>query len=345
MNKKPLFLLAIATAMLASCSDPQPLISSGEHSSGLVVSSHTSEAMTEVDDVDIETGEYMTTNTIYAFDKAAKKVTVTRYPTYSSYKAKTGEKLLETPVKYIIYSGSAIAHYQKVNAITFEDKTTTYYIFPLEGVIRLDSYNTESHVRTSLPLTTVGDIIEPTYGHYVSTEQTQYKVDAQGQKIETSDGGYLRETFFIHLELEEKSAAAQELQELERRETSLRLMLLERDEIWERTERGMELLEAADDYTALLSRQILDHFSDLLWIGGLLVFGGVIGFLQIPSAFEKNKSRFWLIAPVFLCLGCAVATELLCRMQGRGDSYSALGAAIFALVQLALVIPKKKMKT
>ena len=206
MNKKPLFLLAIATAMLASCSDPQPLISSGEHSSGLVVSSHTSEAMTEVDDVDIETGEYMTNNTIYAFDKAAKKVTVTRYPTYSSYKAKTGEKLLETPVKYIVYSGSAIARYQKINAITFEDKTTTYYIFPLEGVIRLDSYNTESHVRTSFPLTTVGDIIEPTYGHYVSTEQTQYKVDAQGQKIETSDGGYLRETFFIHLELEEKSA-------------------------------------------------------------------------------------------------------------------------------------------
>ena len=145
-------------------------------------------------------------------------------------------------------------------------------------------------------------------------------------------------------ELEEKRAAAQELQEMERRETSLRLMLLERDEIWERTERGMELLEAADDYTALLSRQILEHFSDLLWIGGLLVFGGVIGFLQIPSAFEKNKSRFWLIAPVILCLGCAVAAELLCRMQGRGDSYSALGAAIFALIQLALVIPQKKKK-
>lgn len=145
-------------------------------------------------------------------------------------------------------------------------------------------------------------------------------------------------------ELEEKRAAAQALQEMERRETSLRLMLLERDEIWERTERGMELLEAADDYTALLSRQIREHFSDLLWIGCLLIFGGVVGFLQIPSAFEKNKSRFWLVAPVILCLGCAVAAELLCRMQGRGDSYSALGAAIFALIQLALVIPRKKTK-
>jgi|GEM_PF-954949 len=208
MNKKPLFLLAIATAMLASCSDPQPRISSGELSSGLVVSSYSSEAMTEVDDVDITTGEYMANNTIYAFDKAAKKVTVTRYPTYSSYKDKTGEKLLETPVKYVTYDGSALAHYQKINAITFEDRTTIYYIFPLDGAIRLDSYSTDSPVRMviSLSLTTVGDIIEPTYGHYVSTEQKQYKVDAQGQRIETSDGGYLRETFFIHLELEEKSA-------------------------------------------------------------------------------------------------------------------------------------------
>ena len=144
--------------------------------------------------------------------------------------------------------------------------------------------------------------------------------------------------------LDEKGSAAEELKELERRETSLRLMLLERDEIWLRTDQGMELLEAADDYTAVLSRRIEQSFEDLLKIGALLILGGVAGFLQIPSAFEKNKSRFWLIAPVLLCLGCAVAAEVLCRLQGRGDSYSALGTAIFSLVQLALVIPKKKMK-
>lgn len=144
--------------------------------------------------------------------------------------------------------------------------------------------------------------------------------------------------------LDEKSAAAEALKELERRETSLRLMLLERDEIWQRTDQGMQLLEAADDYTAVLSRRIEQSFEDLLKIGALLILGGVAGFLQIPSAFEKNKSRFWLIAPVLLCLGCAVAAELLCRLQGRGDSYSALGTAIFALVQLALVIPTSKKK-
>ncbi len=144
--------------------------------------------------------------------------------------------------------------------------------------------------------------------------------------------------------LNEKSAEAEELKELERRETSLRLMLLERDEIWERCDGGMELLPAADDYAALLSRQIEKRFSDLLWIGAVLILGALAGFLQIPSAFEKNKSRFWLIAPVLLCLGCAAAAEILCRVQGRGDSYSALGTAVFALVQLALVIPQKKRK-
>ena len=121
-------------------------------------------------------------------------------------------------------------------------------------------------------------------------------------------------------------------------------MLLERDEIWDRTEGGMELLETADAYTAVLSRQIGEHFFDLLWIGCLLILGALIGFLQIPSAFEKNKSRFWLIAPVLVCLGCAVAAEVLCRLQSRGDSYSALGTAVFAMVQLALVIPQKKKK-
>ena len=103
-----------------------------------------------------------------------------------------------------------------------------------------------------------------------------------------------------------------------------------------------DLLAASDEYAALLSRQIEERFTNLLRIGVLLLLGGIAGFLQIPSAFEKNKSRFWLIAPVLLCLGCAVAAEILCRIYGRGDSYSALASASFALIQLALVIPKKK---
>ena len=73
-----------------------------------------------------------------------------------------------------------------------------------------------------------------------------------------------------------------------------------------------------------------------------MILGALAGFIGIPAAFEKTKSRFWLIAPVLLCFGCAVGAEIQCRMLGRGDSYSALAAAVFAAIQLALVIPKEK---
>jgi putative ABC transport system permease protein len=143
-------------------------------------------------------------------------------------------------------------------------------------------------------------------------------------------------------DLADKGLAVASRQELEQRETSVRLMLLERDGIRERVDQGMELLPAADDYAAVYQREIDRTFDGLLWIASLMVLGGIAGFVGIPAAFEKNKSRFWLIAPVVGVLFLAAAAELLCRLQGRGDSYSALAAAIFALIQLALVIPTKK---
>ena len=143
-------------------------------------------------------------------------------------------------------------------------------------------------------------------------------------------------------EIAELSVQAETLKDLESREKSVRLMLLDRDGIRERTEQGMELLAAADDYAALLLRQIQERFGGRLWVGGLMALAAASGFAGIPAAFEKSKSRFWLIAPVLSCLLCAAGVEALCRYLGRGDSYSALGTGVFALIQLALVIPKKK---
>ena len=142
--------------------------------------------------------------------------------------------------------------------------------------------------------------------------------------------------------LADQSAEVSDRKETERRETSVRLMLLEREEIQSRVEGGMELLDACDDYAAQMLSETEKNFSDRLVISLLMILGGIAGFVGLPAAFEKTNSRFWLIAPVLLCLGCGAAAEVLCRLQGRGDSYSALGAAIFALIQLVLVIPKKK---
>ena len=86
-------------------------------------------------------------------------------------------------------------------------------------------------------------------------------------------------------------------------------------------------------------------------IGGLMVFlvialyaGAVFGVLGLPAAFEGVRSRFLLIAPVFMCLLCAAAAEAVFVYMGRGHSYSALAVVLFAFLQLLIVIPQKKKR-
>lgn len=143
-------------------------------------------------------------------------------------------------------------------------------------------------------------------------------------------------------ELSEQTARTEALKALEQREASLRLTLLEREGIQRHVDGGAELPDAAEDYAAALLRDAEHTATGRLQASALMILGALAGFIGIPAAFEKTQSRFWLIAPVLLCFGCAVGAEIQCRMLGRGDSYSALAAAIFAAIQLALVIPKKK---
>ncbi len=142
--------------------------------------------------------------------------------------------------------------------------------------------------------------------------------------------------------LEAKTDRANARKELEQREASVRLMLLDREEICARVDGGMELLPAAEEYAAERLAEVRRTAAGRLWISALMLLGAVAGFADIPAAFEKTKSRFRLIAPVALCFACAVGVEALCRSLGRGDSYSALAVAVFAAIQLLLVIPQKK---
>ena len=75
----------------------------------------------------------------------------------------------------------------------------------------------------------------------------------------------------------------------------------------------------------------------------LAVLGGVFGILGIPGAYEKLRGRFWLIAPVVLCLGCAVAADAVNMRLGLGQMYTALFTAIFAVIHLLIILPKKKV--
>ena len=93
-----------------------------------------------------------------------------------------------------------------------------------------------------------------------------------------------------------------------------------------------------EDYRLESQRQ----YQGLRLINLLAVLGGVFGILGIPGAYEKLRGRFWLIAPVVLCLGCALAADAVNMRLGLGQMYTALFTAIFAAVHLLIILPKKK---
>ena len=77
-------------------------------------------------------------------------------------------------------------------------------------------------------------------------------------------------------------------------------------------------------------------------INMLAVFSGVMAVLGIPAAFELLKSRFFLIAPVLLCMVSAAGAEALNLYLGEGQHYFGLFTAIFAFIQLLIVLPRVK---
>ena len=143
-------------------------------------------------------------------------------------------------------------------------------------------------------------------------------------------------------ELKAEQEAAEARRELEQQERSLRLMLLNREEIAARVGLGMALEEAAALTAAEQRQQAGAEWRNRLGANVLLIAGAVFGLAGLPAAFEQIRSRFMLIAPVLLCLLCAAGAEAVFLRMGRGHSYSALAGALFALLQLCTVIPKKR---
>ncbi len=143
-------------------------------------------------------------------------------------------------------------------------------------------------------------------------------------------------------QLKELGDAVDARKTLEQEERSLRLMLLKRDAVAERNEEGMELARAAE-----LTARDQEAGTQRMWKGRalaylLLIAGAVFGIAGLPAAFERTRSRFLLLCPVLLCLLCAAGCEAVCLYLGRGSSYSALGAAIFAFIQFLVSAPRVK---
>lgn len=142
--------------------------------------------------------------------------------------------------------------------------------------------------------------------------------------------------------LSKRTLEAEELKDLRNRHASARQLLLNVPEVKARTSEDEQLADNAqawlDTYAA--ETQKLHQGKQIILI--LAVAGGVMGILGIPAAYELIRNRFFLITPVLLCMLCAAGAEALNMAFGLGQHYAALFTAIFALVQLLIVIPKAK---
>ena len=139
--------------------------------------------------------------------------------------------------------------------------------------------------------------------------------------------------------MEEKN---RQQRDLENRQTSLRVMLMDRDGIRDRVDNGEDLIESAQAYGEELLRRAENEYQTRFIACVLMIIGGLAGISHIPAAFEKLKNRFMLISPVLVCLGCAAAAEYIFESMGRGSSYSAIFAGLFAVLQLLIIFPKSK---
>ena len=143
-------------------------------------------------------------------------------------------------------------------------------------------------------------------------------------------------------ELERRLVSVDEKKEMERKHRSARIVLMQEEAIASAVNAGGDLVESARAYIQS-GRDAAQHRHTLLYaINILALTGGVLGLLSIPGSFEKVKRRLLLVLPTVLCLACALAADGLNMQLGLGQMYTALAAALAAVLHLATVLPKNK---
>lgn len=144
-------------------------------------------------------------------------------------------------------------------------------------------------------------------------------------------------------ELGRLGSEAEEQRDLESRLRSARAALMNREAVRLRSEQGLEPDAAALAYAAQREGAEALALRQRNKACVLMLVGSALGLLALPAAFSGKHPRL-LLAPVLLCFTCALAAEWIFRTMGRGDSYSCLAAAVFALLQLLVSLPGRKKK-
>jgi hypothetical protein len=142
--------------------------------------------------------------------------------------------------------------------------------------------------------------------------------------------------------LSRRTLDADALKDLRSRYISSRQLLINIPEVRAMTADESQLADNARSWLHTYSQETERLYRGKRLINVLAIFSGVMAVLGIPAAFELLKSRFFLIAPVLLCMLSAAGAEALNLYLGEGQHYFGLFTAIFAFIQLLIVLPRVK---
>lgn len=142
--------------------------------------------------------------------------------------------------------------------------------------------------------------------------------------------------------LSKRTLDAEALRDLRSRHAAARQLLVNIPEVKARMTDDSDLADSARIWLDTYRQETQRLYKGRMLLNALAVFSGAMGILGIPAAYELIRARFLLIAPVLLCMVCAAGTEALNMALGLGQQYAALFTAIFALLQLLIVLPKAK---
>ena len=142
--------------------------------------------------------------------------------------------------------------------------------------------------------------------------------------------------------LSKRTLDAEAMRDLQSRHAAARQLLVNIPEVKAGMTDDADLADSARVWLNTYAQETERLYKGRLFLNALAVFGGAMGILGIPAAYELLRKRFLLIAPVLLCMLCAAGAEALNMALGLGQQYAALFTAIFALLQLLIVLPKAK---
>ena len=175
---------------------------------------------------------------------------------------------------------------------------------------------------------------------YAQMWAKQSELDGQNESLASRRDSLLGEA----LRLAAEKNAADEKKENERRFSSTRALLKGYDGVKAKLDAGGVLPDSAEEYAA----EYHEEYNRLHTVRRVMclleVIGGVLGFLCIPAAYEKSKSRFLLIAPACASFACAAAAETAGAVNGLGQSYAAIPVMIFAALYLLAAAPRIKSR-